>query len=65
MKSDWLKPPEVAALLRVSVGTLANWRSQGIGPRYTKLSSAPNAAVRYREADVDAYMRRKNPAVAA
>ena len=65
MTSDWLKPPEVASLLRVSVGTLANWRSQGIGPRYTKLSASTNAPVRYHQADIDAYMRQQNRAVAA
>ncbi|OEJ57745.1 hypothetical protein BGM19_06960 [Streptomyces agglomeratus] len=65
MKSEWLKPCEVAAQLRVSVGTLANWRYQGTGPRYIKLSDAPNAPVRYRRDAVDAYMHRTDQGVAA
>lgn len=56
VKIEWLKASEVAAELRVSPGTLANWRHQGVGPRYTKLSSAANAPVRYRRADLDAYL---------
>lgn len=31
-----LTPVEAAELLRVSVGTLRNWRYQGRGPRYVK-----------------------------
>jgi hypothetical protein len=32
-----LLPHEVAARMRVSVGTLANWRCTGEGPRFIKL----------------------------
>lgn len=56
MTSEWLKPGEVAALLKVSVGTLANWRYQHVGPRYIKLTDAPNGPVRYRREDLDAYL---------
>jgi hypothetical protein len=31
-----LLPKEAAARMRVSVGTLANWRTAGEGPRYIK-----------------------------
>jgi hypothetical protein len=31
-----LTPKELAARLRKSVGTLANWRNQGIGPKFIK-----------------------------
>ncbi|MDX3753992.1 helix-turn-helix domain-containing protein [Streptomyces sp. AK02-04a] len=57
MEIEWLTPREVAAQLRVHIGTLANWRYQGAGPKYTKLSDAPNSPVRYKKADVDEYMR--------
>lgn len=50
-------PREVAALLRVHMGTLANWRYQGTGPKFTKLSDAPNSRVRYKKAHVDEYMQ--------
>lgn len=32
-----LKPEEVAERLRTTVGTLANWRVRGHGPKYIKL----------------------------
>jgi len=31
-----LTPKELAARLRKTVGTLANWRNQGIGPKFIK-----------------------------
>lgn len=58
VKIEWLTPREVATKLRVHPGTLANWRHQGVGPKYTKLSPAPNSPVRYRSDDVDSYMQR-------
>ncbi|WP_405436687.1 helix-turn-helix domain-containing protein [Streptomyces avidinii] len=61
MKIELLKPRELAQELGVHVGTLANWRSQGIGPRYSKLSSSPQAPVRYRREDVDAYLAQLTP----
>lgn len=60
-----LKPTEVATQLRVSPGTLANWRSQGIGPRFIKLSQAANAPVRYRQDEIDEYMQGRAHGVAA
>lgn len=42
--SPWWRPSSVARYLRVSVGTLANWRSQGSGPPWHKL---PNGRIRY------------------
>ncbi|WP_236244525.1 AlpA family transcriptional regulator [Streptomyces sp. CC210A] len=65
MKIEWLKASEVAAQLRVSTGTLSNWRSQGIGPNYTKLTPAQNAPVRYKKSDIDAYLAQQERGVAA
>lgn len=65
MDSELLKPTEVADQMRVSTGTLANWRYRGVGPGYIKLSEAPNAPVRYRRAVIDAYMRLMEQGVAA
>lgn len=48
-----LTPSDVADLLRVSPGTLANWRSQGRGPAYVRLADGP---VRYEAADVSAWL---------
>ncbi|MCD9145782.1 helix-turn-helix transcriptional regulator [Streptomyces albireticuli] len=64
-KIEWLTSREVATQLRVHPGTLANWRHQGIGPRYTKLSTAPNSAVRYRSDHVESYLREQERRAAA
>ena len=53
-------PDEVAAHLKRPPKTLAEWRSQGRGPRYFKLE---NGQVRYDWADVRAWL--KGQAVAA
>lgn len=49
-----LNPAEAAAYIRdgLSSKTLANWRSDGIGPRYTKVAGA----IQYKVADLDAYL---------
>ncbi len=44
-------PAELSAYLRKSEGTLANWRSQGKGPRWTK----PGGSILYDWADVYAW----------
>ncbi len=46
-------PPEkAAALLGIEVGTLANWRCRGVGPRFLRLGGR----VRYRLADLADYL---------
>ncbi len=47
----WLTRPEVAKRLRISRQTLAQWGSQGRGPKYAKFGRQ----VRYRVEDVEAY----------
>lgn len=47
-----LLPEEVAALLRVDISTLRNWRSKGRGPKFVKIGDL----ARYRLADVEAYV---------
>jgi hypothetical protein len=49
-------PDEVAAYLKKSKGTLANWRSLGIGPPYIK---AGDGSARYRWADVEKWLASK------
>ena len=44
-----LSPKQAAIYLNLAVSSLAKWRVEGIGPRYTKLGSA----VRYRRTDLD------------
>ena len=49
-------PEEVAGYLRKSEGTLANWRSLGIGPPYIK---AGDGSVRYRWTEVEKWLASK------
>lgn len=46
-----LTPKETAARLRVTIGTLSNWRVQGNGPRFIKVGRK----VLYPVASVAAY----------
>lgn len=51
--APWLSPEAAAAYLGgISKLTLADWRTKGIGPVFHKAG----ALVRYRQADLDAWM---------
>lgn len=39
--TDLLRPEEFAAMIGMSPRTLANWRSNGKGPRYLKIGAEP------------------------
>lgn len=49
----YLKPPVAADYLGLSVGTLGNRRSAGLGPTFVRL---PNRAIRYRKSALDAFL---------
>ena len=51
---DLLDDEKLSGVLDVPVGTLANWRYQGRGPRFIKVGRA----VRYRRSDVEAWLER-------
>lgn len=53
---EWLTPHETAQMVKLSVQTLANHRSQRIGIPYTKLSEGRAGRVRYRLSDVREYL---------
>jgi hypothetical protein len=53
---EWLTPRETAQIVKLSVQTLANHRSQKIGIPYTKLSEGRAGRVRYRLSDVREYL---------
>ena len=36
-ENQMLTPQEVSQLIKISVGTLENWRMQGRGPKFIKL----------------------------
>jgi predicted DNA-binding transcriptional regulator AlpA len=43
---------ELSEFIGVAVKTLANWRSQAVGPKYVK----PGGRVRYRLSDVEQWL---------
>lgn len=51
-----LTPAKVAHLLEVSVKTLANWRSLGIGPEYVKLGTSRSSHIRHHPSAVSAFI---------
>ena len=53
VRNKLLTAEEAAEFLDIRVGTLAQWRSQGRGPRYIKIEGR---LVRYRLADLEAYL---------
>lgn len=53
MSANLMTSKEVAAMLQLTPGTLANWRCKGTGPRYCE---AGPGNVRYRLADVEAWL---------
>lgn len=52
----YLNTQEVAERLRLSEGTLANWRTRGEGPQYVKLGRK----VLYAVAEIDDYEKRQS-----
>lgn len=60
--ADLLDEREVAKALRIALNTLRNWRWRGGGPRFVKLGKR---AVRYRRADVDAFIEAGSTSKAA
>ena len=52
-----LTTAEVAEILQVHQGTLHGWRRRKVGPKWVKFGDSPRSPVRYRAADVDAYLR--------
>jgi hypothetical protein len=47
----FLTPPDLAERWQIPVSRLANWRSEGTGPRYLKIEGL----VRYRLSDVEEF----------
>ena len=47
-----LHPREVAKRLQISLGTLANMRWRGTGPKFVKIGNPETGRVRYLEADL-------------
>lgn len=45
-----------AKVLGMAVGTLENWRCQGVGPRFVKTARSHRGKVKYRRCDLEAWM---------
>jgi len=52
MNEQYLSPKTTAEILSTSVQRLANLRSKGFGPAYSKIGSA----IRYSRTDIDLFM---------
>lgn len=59
-RGQYLTTRQAAELLMVHPVTMAQWRQKGRGPKYTKVGDAPKARIRYRVADIYAWMRQYN-----
>ena len=53
---DILDTPGAAEYLRLSTPTLERLRLTGNGPAFAKLTPGPRGSVRYRRADLDAWL---------
>lgn len=56
-KNDMIRPKEAAEILGVHVGTLANWRTAGVGPEWDKASMSPTARITYSRREVEAFKK--------
>jgi len=54
--NDILNTPGAAEYLRLSIPTLERMRLTGNGPSFAKLTPGPRGSVRYRRADLDAWL---------
>ena len=54
--TQYLTPRELANLLRLSQGTVTNWRRAGKGPRFVRAEST----IRYAVSDVERWLRSEN-----
>jgi predicted DNA-binding transcriptional regulator AlpA len=54
---ELLTPDQVADTLKVTVGTLDNWRQKNYGPKHIKLGPSSKSPVRYRRIDVEAWVK--------
>lgn len=50
---QWLTPEDLARIFQVTIGTVANWRTNKKGPKFKRIASG---SVRYHPADVTAWL---------
>ncbi|MFF4248643.1 helix-turn-helix transcriptional regulator [Streptomyces sp. NPDC001822] len=54
---ELLTPQEASAVVKLSVYTLRDKRSQGCGPDFIKLTPGRGGRIRYRRRDIDAWLQ--------
>lgn len=59
-RGQYLTTREAAEILGVHPVTMAQWRSKGRGPKYTKVGDAPKSRIRYQKSDLHAWMHQYN-----
>lgn len=52
---QYLTPEDLAAMLQIAVGTIANWRTRKVGPEYVRIGGV----VRYRPEAVSAWLAKQ------
>ncbi|WP_405615267.1 helix-turn-helix domain-containing protein [Streptomyces sp. NBC_01508] len=65
MSADKLTPAQAGREMGVSPQTLANWRWQGIGPEYIKLTPGRGGRIRYTRRAVDEWLRERTSTTGA
>jgi predicted site-specific integrase-resolvase len=60
-----MRPEHVAKFLDVTLSRLAQWRSEGTGPAYHKLTPARNGTVRYPREEFREYLAQSRRDVSA
>jgi hypothetical protein len=62
-KMHLLTEAQASEVSTIPCGTLRHWRSIGVGPNYVKLGDGPKARVRYKMAELVAFVERgeRNP----
>jgi len=56
MEREYVTTVQLAKEFGLSVATIKSWRQKGIGPRYFRASSSPQARVLYPRSGIDAWV---------
>ena len=64
-QKTWMTADEVAEYIGITITSLSLWRSEGRGPRYSKLSDGRRGRIRYNRAAVDEWMASREREVMA
>lgn len=60
----WITPEQLAERLQVAPGTIANWRTRRVGPKYIRLAGK-RGSVRYLLEDVEQWEKQQREEVEA